>query len=67
MKKNSKNLSASVQPQLSQQQATPLSTLTLDELESVQGGKSDLGYTFVWGGEQMMRCLFCNGDNWDLG
>jgi hypothetical protein len=40
--KNSKNLSASVQPQLSQQQATPLSTLTMDELESVQGGMVSL-------------------------
>ena len=36
MKKNSKN--QSVKSQLPQQQATLLSSLTMDELESVQGG-----------------------------
>jgi hypothetical protein len=66
MKKNSKNLSASVQSQLSQQQATPLSTLTLEELESVgSGGRAFEPTKFNYDYLSQYMCLFCDWDGLD--
>ena len=67
MKKNSsESKNSSLQPQLSQKEVTPLSTLTLEELESVGSGGGAFEPTPLgWSYSAVYNCKFCDTDSFD--